>query len=115
MLILVGLLGHYDPLKFFNIFGYLVQHHAILKQPVQIISQSLGVKRIILFNSGINSTLAQMNMSVVLNYNEIPVKACKMGTFHDFILMNVITVTIICCMNNDRTTKIRYHQLLLTS
>lgn len=55
-----------------------------------------------------------MNMSVVLNYNEIPVKAYKMGTFHEFILMNVVTVTI-CCINNDGTTEIKYHQLLLTS
>lgn len=114
LLILVGLLEHYDPLKFFNVFGYLVQDLATLKQPVQIISQSSGVKRIILFNSGINSTLAQMNMSVVLNYNEMPVKACTMGTFHEFILINVIRVTI-CCINNDQTTKIKYHQLLLNS
>ena len=114
LLIPVGLLEHYDPLKFFNVFGYLVQDHATLKQPVQIISQSTGIKRRILFNSGINSILAQMNVSVVLNQNKIQVKSCKMGTFHEFILMSVITVTI-CCIKKDMTTKIKYHQLLLAS
>lgn len=71
------------------------------------------MKRIILFNLDINSTLAQMKMSVVLNDNEIPVKEHKMGTFNEFILINTITVTIYS-INNGRTTKIKYHQLLPT-
>lgn len=51
-----------------------------------------------------------MNISVVLNYNEIPVEAYKMGTFN--LLMNAIIVTI-CYVNNK--TEIKYHQLLPTS
>lgn len=74
LLMLVGLLEHYNPLKFFSIFGYLVRDCATLKQPVQPISQSSSKERVVL-NSGINSTLARMNVSVVLNNNEIPVKA----------------------------------------
>lgn len=52
-----------------------------------------------------------MNISVVLNYNEIPVEAYKMGTFN--LLMNGIMVTIFY-VNNDKT-EIKYHQLLPTS
>lgn len=112
LLMLVGLLEHYNPLKFFSIFGYLVQDCATLKQPVQPISQSSSKERVVL-NSGINSTLARMNVSVVLNNNEIPVKAWKMGTHDEFILIRVNTETI-CCVSNDRTTPVKYQQLLLT-
>lgn len=112
LLMLVGLLEHYNPLKFFSILGYLIQDCATLKHPVQQISQSSSKERVVL-NSGINSTLAWMNMSVVLNYNEIPIKAWKMGTHDEFILIIANTETI-SYISNDRIAPMKYQQLLLT-
>lgn len=60
LLILVGLLEHYEPFEVLQHFGIFSSRN--FKATVQIISQSSGIKRIILFNSGINSTLSQMNI-----------------------------------------------------